>query len=66
MSISLAWASLVAQMVKNPPVMPETWVLFLVEKIPWRRERLPPPVFWPEELHGPYSPWGRKELDPTE
>ena len=27
-------ASLVAQMVKNPPVMWETWV-------PWRRERLP-------------------------
>ena len=33
-SISLAWASLMAQMVKNPPVMPETLVLFLVGKIP--------------------------------
>ena len=37
-----------------------------VEKIPWRRERLPTPVAWPEECHGPYSPWGRKELDMTE
>jgi len=23
-----------------------------VEKIPWRRERLPTPVFWPGEFHG--------------
>ena len=23
-----------------------------VGKIPWRRERLPTPVFWPGELHG--------------
>ena len=34
-------------------------------KIPWRRERLPP-VFWPGEFHGLYSPWGRKESDMTE
>ena len=25
---------------------------------PWRRERLPTPVFWPGEFHGLYSPWG--------
>ena len=24
------------------------------------------PVFWPGEVHGLYSPWGRKELDMTE
>ena len=41
-------ASLVAQLVKNPPVMWETWV----GKIPWRRERLLTPVFWPREFHG--------------
>ena len=35
-------------------------------KIPWRRERLPTPVFWPGEFHGLYSPWGRKESDMTE
>ena len=35
-------------------------------KIPWRRDRLPTPVFWPEEFHGLYSPWGRKESDTTE
>ena len=27
-----------------------------VGKIPWRREHLPTPVFWPEEFHGLYSP----------
>ena len=33
-----------------------------VGKIPWRRERLPTPVFWSGEFHGLYSPWGHKEL----
>ena len=33
---------------------------------PWRRERLPSPVFWPGEFHGLYSPWGRKESDTAE
>ena len=37
-----------------------------VGKIPWRRERLPTPLFWPGEFHGPCSPWGRKESDTTE
>ena len=35
-------------------------------KIPWRRERLPTPVFWPGEFHGLYSPWGRKEWNMTQ
>ena len=39
------WASLVAQLVKNPPAMQETPIQFLVWKIPWRRDRLPTPVF---------------------
>ena len=37
-----------------------------VEKIPWKRERLPTPVFWPGKCHGHYSPWGHKESDTTE
>ena len=32
-----------------------------VGKIPWRREQLPTPEFWPGEFHGLYSPWGCKE-----
>ena len=35
-------------------------------RIPWRRERLPTPVFQPREFHGLYSPWGHKESDTTE
>ena len=38
-----SWASLVAQLVKNPPAMQETWV----GKLLWRREKLPTLVFWP-------------------
>ena len=37
-----------------------------VGKIPWRRERLPTPVFWLREYHGLYSPWGHKESDMAE
>ena len=35
-------------------------------RFPWRRERLPTPVFWLGEFHGLYSPWGHKESDTTE
>jgi len=34
--------------VKNLPAMLETKVLFLVQKIPWKRERLPIQHFCPE------------------
>ena len=40
----------------------DTWV----GKIPWRRERLPIPVFQLGEFYGLYSPWGRKEPDTAE
>ena len=35
-------------------------------RFPWRRERVPTPVFSPGEYHGPYSSWGHKESDTTE
>jgi len=35
-------------------------------RLPWRRERLPTPVFWPAEFHGLYSQWGCKESDTSE
>ena len=61
----LKQASLMVQLVKNlqcrrPGFNP--WV----GKIPWRREWLPAPVFWPGEFHGLYSPWSHKESDTTE
>ena len=54
--LQYSWASFVAQLVKNPPAMRATWV----GKIPWRRERLPTPVFWPGKFHGLYGPWGER------
>ena len=39
------WASLEAQQVKNPPVMQRPWFVSWVRKIPWRKDRLPTPVF---------------------
>ena len=45
---------------KNPPGFDPS-----VGKIPWRRERLPTPVFYPGEFHGLYSLWGHKELHRT-
>ena len=35
-------------------------------RVPWRREWLPTPVFWPGEFHGLCSPWGHQEMDMTE
>ena len=46
--LQFSWASLVAQMVENPPAMRETWV----GKIPWRRVWQPTLVFLPGE-----APW---------
>ena len=37
-----------------------------VGTIPWRREKLPTPVFWPGEFPVWSSPWGHKESDTTE
>ena len=47
------------------------WFKSWVEKIPWRREWLPTPVFLPGEFHGQrslmdYSLQGCKKLDTTE
>ena len=68
--LQYSWTSLVAQLEKNPPAMWETWAQCgfnpWVEKISWRRERLPTPVFWPGEFHGLYSSWGHKESDTIE
>ena len=42
-------------MVKNLPVVQETWVRSLGwEDPPWRRGRLPTPVFWTGEFDGLY------------
>ena len=43
---------IVAQLVKNPPATWETWGRSLGWEDPWRRERLPTPVFWPGDFRG--------------
>ena len=62
---------MVAQMVKNPPAVWETWVQSLDWEDPLERKQLPTPVSWPREFHGQkslagYSPWSHKESDTTE
>ena len=64
---STFWASLIAQMVKNPPEMQETWFDLLVGQIPWRKAWQLSPAFlpgeypWTEEpsgtLHGVTKSW---------
>ena len=54
-----------AQLVKNPPAMQETWVRSLGWENPLEEDMETTPVFLPEESHGQrslagYSPWGHK------
>ena len=62
MFIAVPGASLVAHTIKNLSAMWETWVQSLDEKMSWRRNQLPTPVFLPGESRGQrsltgYSPW---------
>jgi len=50
--LQYSWASLVSLLVKNLPGF-DSWL----GKIPWRRERLPTPVFWPGKFHGDEKSW---------
>ena len=69
--LQYSWASLVAQLAKNPPAMQETWVSSLGREDPLEEGMQPTPVFLPGGSHGQrslagYSPWGHKESDTTE
>ena len=69
--LQFSWSFLVAQMVKNPPAVQETWVQSLGWEDPWRRAWQPTPVFLPGESHGQrslvaYGSQDHKELDTTE
>ena len=55
-----------AQLVKDPPAMRETWAQSLGWEDPLEKGRIPTSLFWPGEFHGLYSPWGHKESDTTE
>ena len=64
--LQYSWASLAAQLVKSCLQWGRPGFNPWFGKIPWRRERLPTPVFWPGEFHGLYRPWGHKESHTTE
>ena len=58
-------ASLIAQLVKNPPRMQETWVWSLdLEDPPEKGKATHSSI--PIEFHGLYNPWDRREWDKTE
>ena len=61
-----SWASLAAQLVKNPPAMWETWVRSLSWEEPLKKGKTTHSSVLAGEFHGLYSPWGRKEKDMTE
>ena len=46
------WASLVAQLVENPPVMWDTWIRSPGWEDPLEKEEQPTPVLLPGEFHG--------------
>ena len=49
-------------MVKNLPVIQETQIQPLGQKIPWKREWLPTPLFLPGEFHKQRSLVGYKSM----
>ena len=65
---SFVWTSVVAQTIRNPPAMWETWLASLGQEDPLEEGMEAHPVFlpgespWTEDLAG-YNPWGCKEWD---
>ena len=53
-------------LVRNPPAMQETWVRALGWEDPLEKGRVPTPIFWLGEFHGPYSLWCHQESDTHE
>ena len=64
--LQCAWASLVAQLVKNPLAMQETWVRFLGWEDPLEKGKATHSSVLARVFHGLHSAWGCKELDTTE
>ena len=62
-TLQYSWASLVAQLVNNPPVMRETWVLSLDWKDPLEKGKATHSSILAWRIPWLYSSWGCKELD---
>ena len=63
--LQYSWASLVAQLVKNPPAIRETWVQSLGLENPLEMGKAIHSSILAWRIHGLYSPWGCKESDMT-
>ena len=57
---------MVAQTVKNPPTILETWVRSLGWEDPLEKGTATHSSIQAWRIHRLYSPWGRKESDMTE
>ena len=62
-ALQYSWASLVAQLVKNPPVMRDTWVRSLGWEDPQEKGKATHSSILAWRIP---SPWGHKESDTTE
>ena len=60
------WASLVSQLVKNPPAMQETWVRSLIGKIPLEKGKATHSSTLAWRIPWSVQSVGRKELDTIE
>ena len=61
-----SWASLVAQLVKNPPTMQEAWVQSLGWKGPLEKGKATHSSILAWRIPWTVYPWGHKELDMIE
>ena len=61
-----SWASLMAQLVKNPPAMRETWVWYLGWGDPLEKGKATHSSILAWRIPWIYSPWGHKKSDTTE
>ena len=57
---SSSWAPFVAQLVKNPPAVRETWVQALGWEDPLEKGKAAHPSILAGEFHGLSSPWGHR------
>ena len=64
--LQYSWASLVAQLVKNPPAMWETGVQSLGWEDPLEKGKTTHSSILAWRIQGLYSPWGCKEVGMTE
>ena len=64
--LQYSWASLLVQLVKNPPAMQETWVLSLGWKDPLEKGKATHSSILAWRIPWTVYPWGCKEMDTTE